>query len=120
MREHNVPEWYIDSCAKIKYMFPKAHAVAYVINAFRLAYVKVHDPIIYYAAQFSAEYNDFDIEAMIKGYESVKAKIIEINEKGYDASNKESSILECLKVALEMLARGFTFKPIDLYKSHYP
>ena len=119
MREAGIEEWYINSCAKIKYMFPKAHAVAYVINAFRLAYVKVHMPIIYYAAQFSVEYSDFDIEAMIKGYESVKARIIEINEKGYDASNKESSILECLKVALEMLARGFTFKPIDLYKSHY-
>ena len=119
MREAGIEEWYINSCAKIKYMFPKAHAVAYVINAFRLAYVKVHMPIIYYAAQFSVEYSDFDVEAMIKGYESVKARIIEINEKGYDASNKESSILECLKVALEMLARGYSFKPIDLYKSHY-
>ena len=119
MREAGIEEWYIDSCAKIKYMFPKAHAVAYVINAFRLAYVKVHMPIIYYAAQFSVEYGDFDIEAMIKGYEAVKKRVIEINEKGFDASNKESSILECLKVALEMLARGYTFKPIDLYKSHY-
>ena len=119
MREAGIEEWYINSCAKIKYMFPKAHAVAYVINAFRLAYVKVHMPIIYYAAQFSVEYSDFDVDAMIKGYESVKARIIEINEKGYDASNKESSILECLKVALEMLARGYSFKPIDLYKSHY-
>ncbi len=119
MREAGIEEWYINSCAKIKYMFPKAHAVAYVINAFRLAYVKVHMPIIYYAAQFSVEYDDFDIDAMIKGYEAVKRRIIEINDKGYDASNKESSILECLKVALEMLARGFTFKPIDLYKSHY-
>ncbi len=119
MREAGIEEWYIDSCAKIKYMFPKAHAVAYVINAFRLAYVKVHNPIIYYAAQFSAEYSDFDIEAMIKGYESVKKRIIEITEKGYDATNKEASTLECLKVALEMLARGFTFKNVDLYKSHY-
>ena len=119
MEEANIEKWFIDSCAKIKYMFPKAHAVAYVVNAFRLAYYKVHKPEVYYAAQFSVEYDDFDIEAMIKGYEAVKARIIEIQEKGYDATNKESSILECLKVALEALARGYTFKPVDLYKSHY-
>lgn len=100
-------------------MFPKAHAVAYVINAFRLAYYKVHKPAVYYAAQFSAEYDDFDIEAMIKGYETVKARVIEITDKGYEATNKESSILECLKVALEALARNIKFKPVDLYKSHY-
>ncbi|MBR2840258.1 MAG: PolC-type DNA polymerase III [Bacilli bacterium] len=119
MEENDIEKWFIDSCAKIKYMFPKAHAVAYVVNAFRLAYYKVHKPEVYYAAQFSVEYDDFDIDCMIKGYESVKARIIEIQEKGYDATNKESSILECLKVALEALARGYTFKPIDLYKSHY-
>lgn len=119
MKDAKIESWYIDSCRKIKYMFPKAHAVAYVINAFRLAYYKVHNPIVYYAAQFSVEYNDFDIETMIKGYESVKNKIIEINQKGYEATNKESSILECLKVALEMLARNMTFTPIDLYKSHH-
>ena len=119
MEEAGIEKWFIDSCAKIKYMFPKAHAVAYVVNAFRLAYYKVHKPEVYYAAQFSVEYDDFDIECMIKGYEAVKARIIEIQEKGFDATNKESSILECLKVALEALARGYTFKPIDLYKSHY-
>ena len=119
MEENNIEKWFIDSCAKIKYMFPKAHAVAYVVNAFRLAYYKVHKPEVYYAAQFSVEYDDFDVEAMIKGYEAVKARIIEIQEKGYDATNKENSILECLKVALEALARGYTFKPIDLYKSDH-
>ena len=119
LKAANIEDWFIDSCSKIKYMFPKAHAVAYVINAFRLAYYKVHKPAVYYAAQFSAEYDDFDIEAMIKGYETVKSKVIEINEKGYDATNKESSILECLKVALEALARNIKFKPVDLYKSHY-
>ncbi len=119
LKEANIEPWFIESCRKIKYMFPKAHAVAYVINAFRLAYYKVHKPSVYYAAQFSAEYDDFDIEAMIKGYDAVKSRIIEINEKGFDATNKESSILECLKVALEMLARGIKFKPVDLYKSHY-
>ncbi len=117
MRDHNIAEWFIDSCSKIKYMFPKAHAVAYVINAMRLAYYKVHKPAVYYASQFSVEYNDFDIECMIKGYEAVKNRIIEINDKKFDATNKESSILECLKVALEALARGIKFKPIDLYKS---
>ena len=119
LKSAGIEEWFINSCSKIKYMFPKAHAVAYVINAFRLAYYKVHKPAVYYAAQFSAEYDDFDIESMIKGYDAVKARIIEINEKGYDATNKESSVLECLKVALEALARNIKFKPIDLYKSHY-
>ena len=119
LKAANIEEWFIDSCSKIKYMFPKAHAVAYVINAFRLAYYKVHKPAVYYAAQFSAEYDDFDIEAMIKGYETVKARVIEITDKGYEATNKESSILECLKVALEALARNIKFKPVDLYKSHY-
>ena len=119
LKAAGIADWYIESCSKIKYMFPKAHAVAYVINAFRLAYYKVHKPSVYYAAQFSAEYDDFDIESMIKGYETVKAKVIEINEKGFDATNKESSVLECLKVALEALARNIKFKPIDLYKSHY-
>ena len=119
LKAADIEPWFIESCRKIKYMFPKAHAVAYVINAFRLAYYKVHKPSVYYAAQFSAEYDDFDIESMIKGYEAVKQRVIEINEKGYDATNKESSVLECLKVALEALARNITFKPIDLYKSHY-
>ena len=119
LKQADIEPWFIESCRKIKYMFPKAHAVAYVINAFRLAYYKVHKPAVYYAAQFSAEYDDFDIESMIKGYESVKQRIIEINEKGFDATNKESSILECLKVALEALARNIKFKPIDLYKYHY-
>lgn len=117
MRENNIEEWFIDSCQKIKYMFPKAHAVAYVISAFRLAYYKVHNPIVYYSAQFSVEYSDFDIDVMIKGYEAVKNKIIEISNKGFNASNKEASILECLKVALEMLARGMKFEPIDINKS---
>ena len=119
LKNAGIEPWFIESCRKIKYMFPKAHAVAYVINAFRIAYYKVHKPSVYYAAQFSAEYDDFDIESMIKGYETVKQRIIEINEKGYDATNKESSVLECLKVALEALARNIKFKPVDLYKSHY-
>ena len=115
--DNNIADWYIQSCEKIKYMFPKAHAVAYVINAFRIAYYKVHNPLVYYTAQFSTEYDDFDIDAMIKGYSAIKNKIIEIQNKGYDASNKETSMLECLKVALECTARGIQFSNIDLNES---
>ncbi len=117
LQEAGIEQWYIDSCGKIKYMFPKAHAVAYVINAFRLAYYKVHRPGVYYYAQFSVEYTDFDIEAMIKGYETVKMRMTEITDKGFAASNKENNILECLKLALEALARGIKFAPIDIEKS---
>lgn len=117
LKEAGIADWYIDSCHKIKYMFPKAHAVAYVINAFRLAYYKVHNPVVYYASQFSVEYTDFDIETMIKGYDAVRLRIGEIANKGFEASNKESSILECLKLSLEMLARNIRFAPIDLNKS---
>lgn len=117
LEEAGIEKWYIDSCAKIKYMFPKAHAVAYVINAFRLAYFKVHRPGIYYTSQFSVEYTDFDIDAMIKGYNTVKEKMNIITDKGFDATNKEANILECLKLALEALARGIKFAPIDINKS---
>ena len=117
LEEAGIEQWYINSCEKIKYMFPKAHAVAYVINAFRLAYMKVHRPGVYYTAQFSVEYTDFDIESMIKGYDNVKARMTEIIDKGYSASNKENNILECLKLALEALARNIKFAPIDINKS---
>ena len=117
LEEAGIEKWYIDSCSKIKYMFPKAHAVAYVINAFRLAYFKVHRPGIYYAAQFSVEYTDFDIDVMIKGYNTVKEKMNLIIDKGFDATNKEENILECLRLALEALARNITFAPIDINKS---
>ena len=118
MREAGIDEWYIDSCRKIKYMFPKAHATAYVMSAFRIAYYKVHYPIYYYASWFSTKATDFDIEVMIKGYDAIKARINEIINKGYDASNKENGILECLKLALEMTARGLKFGNIDLKKSN--
>ena len=117
MREYDVPDWFIDSCAKIKYMFPKAHASAYVTSAFRIAWYKVHKPLVYYASYFSTRFQDFDIECMTKGYDAIKAKIIEIQNKGYDATNKEQSLLETLKLALEATARGFKFKPIDIKKS---
>lgn len=117
MKEAGIEPWFIDSCRKIKYMFPKAHATAYVISAFRIAYFKVHHPEYFYASWFSTKATDFDIETMIKGYDVIKNKMNEIMSKGYDASNKESGILETLKVALEMTARGLKFGPIELENS---
>ena len=117
MEKAGIEKWFIDSCSKIKYMFPKAHAAAYVISAFRIAYYKVHHPEIYYATYFSTRFDDFDIEVMIKGYDAIKEKIIEINNKGYDASNKETSILETLKLSLEATARGIKFGHLDIMKS---
>jgi DNA polymerase III subunit alpha, Gram-positive type len=117
MRKNSVPEWYIDSCKKIKYMFPKAHAAAYVLMAVRIAYFKVHHALLYYAAYFTVRAEDFDIDAMVKGSQSIRAKIEEINVKGLDASNKEKNTLTVLELALEMSERGYSFKKIDLYKS---
>ena len=117
MKESNIPDWYIESCHKIKYMFPKAHAAAYVMSAFRIAWFKVHKPAEYYASYFSTRFTDFDLEVMVKGYDAIKQKINEIIAKGYDATNKETSVLETLKLALEATARGFKFGNIDLQKS---
>ena len=117
MIDAGIEEWFINSCEKIKYMFPKAHAAAYVTSAFRIAWYKVHKPKYFYASWFSTKATDFDIETMIKGYDAIKNRIVEIKEKGYDATNKESGILECLQVALEMSARKIKIKPFDLYKS---
>ena len=120
MREHDVPEWYIGSCEKIKYMFPKAHAAAYVTNAFRIAWFKVHVPKAYYSAFFSirAEEN-FDASCMILGKEKVKNKMKEIDLKGVTATKKEQDMYAVLELVLEMYERGIKFLPIDLYKSHY-
>ena len=117
MEEAGIEEWFIDSCQKIKYMLHKAHAAAYVISAFRIAWYKVHMPAYFYASWFSTKATDFDIEAMIKGYDAIKERIIEIKNKGYDATNKESGVQECLNVALEMAARNIKVAPFDLYKS---
>jgi DNA polymerase-3 subunit alpha (Gram-positive type) len=117
MRKNNVPEWYIDSCKKIKYMFPKAHAAAYVLMAVRIAYFKVHFPLLYYAAYFTVRADDFDVDAMTKGSTAIRAKIEEITQKGLDASPKEKNLLTVLEMALEMCERGFSFKKVDLYRS---
>ena len=117
MESAGIEQWFIDSCAKIKYMFPKAHAAAYVISAFRIAWYKVHMPAYYYASWFSTKATDFDIDAMISGYNQIKERLTEIDEKGYDATNKEAGISECLKLALEATARGIKIANVDLYKS---
>ncbi len=117
LKEYNIPDWYITSCQKIKYMFPKAHAAAYVTSAFRIAWYKVHKPLVYYCTYFSTRFTDFDPECMVKGYDAIKAKMLEIQNKGYDATNKDASLLETLKLALEATARGIKFKMIDIKKS---
>ena len=117
MRAHNVPEWYIDSCLKIKYMFPKAHAAAYVLMALRVAYFKVYYPMYYYCAYFSVRAKDFDLAAMYQGKEMVKQRIQEINEKGFAASQKEKDLLTELEIANEMLERGYHFKMVDIDRS---
>ncbi|MCH1623747.1 PolC-type DNA polymerase III [Fredinandcohnia quinoae] len=117
MKKNNVPNWYIDSCLKIKYMFPKAHAAAYVLMAVRIAYFKVHLPLLYYAAYFTVRADDFDVDAMVRGSSTIKSRIEEINLKGLEASPKEKNLLTVLELALEMSERGFSFKKIDLYRS---
>ncbi|MEO4053485.1 PolC-type DNA polymerase III [Solibacillus sp. CAU 1738] len=117
MRKNKVPEWYIDSCKKIKYMFPKAHAAAYVLMAVRIAWFKVHYPILYYAAYFTVRADDFDLIAMIQGSAVIRTKIDEINAKGLEASTKEKNLMTVLEIALEMCERGMQFKTVDLYRS---
>ncbi|WP_223066808.1 PolC-type DNA polymerase III [Paenibacillus caui] len=117
MKKCKVPQWYIDSCLKIQYMFPKAHAAAYVISAVRTAFFKLYYPIQYYATYFSVRGEDFDIELFCQGYDAIYRKIEEIEQKGFQALPKEKSMLPILEMALEMTARGFHFKTIDLYRS---
>ncbi len=120
MKEHDVPDWYIKSCEKIKYMFPKAHAAAYVTNAFRIAWFKVHQPIAYYTAFFSIRAADnFDASSMIYGKEKVKNKMKEIDLQGNNAAKKDQDMYPVLELVLEMYERGIKFLPIDLYKSHW-
>ncbi|MFS8650502.1 MAG: PolC-type DNA polymerase III [Caldibacillus sp.] len=117
MREHHVPDWYIESCKKIKYMFPKAHAAAYIINAVRIAWFKVHHPLLFYATYFTVRADDFDLETMVRGANSIREKILTINEKGMQATAKERNLVTVLELALEMCERGFSFQRIDLNKS---
>lgn len=117
MRDHNVPEWYIESCLKIKYMFPKAHAAAYMIATLRLGWYKVHKPVEYYAAYFTVRNDNFDGATVMKGKEAVRQKMRDIKQKGFEATAKDKSEYAMLEIINEMLARGIEVLPIDVYKS---
>ncbi len=117
MIENKVPQWYIESCQKIKYMFPKAHAAAYVMMAFRIAWFKVHYPEAFYVTYFTVRADEFDAEIICKGKETVKSRIQELEGKGNDATQKEKNLLTILEVANEMYARGIKCLPVDLYES---
>jgi len=117
MRSHNVPEWYIESCKKISYMFPKAHAAAYVMMALRIAYFKVHYPLAFYAAYFTVRAADFDADLVLAGPRRCRQEIERLEAKGNEATAKEKGIVTVLEVVLEAMARGVRFLPVDLYKS---
>lgn len=119
MKANNVPDWYIDSCKKIKYMFPKAHAVAYVMMAFRIAWFKVHKPLAFYSAYFSVRAKGFDASCMIKGDAVCLDKIRELHRKDVDKtiSAAEKDTQTTLEVCHEFYKRGFIFEPMDVYKS---
>lgn len=117
MREHEVPEWYIASCKKIKYMFPKAHAAAYVIAALRLAWYKVHRPVEFYAAHFSAKPDGFEAQAVMRPKKAIEADLARMSAPGTELTQKEEDTFNVLQIVNEMYARGIEFLPIDVYKS---
>jgi DNA polymerase-3 subunit alpha (Gram-positive type) len=117
MKNHNVPDWYIWSCGKIKYMFPKAHATAYVMMALRIAWFKFYHPILFYSAYFSKRASDFDVYALKGGEYEIIKKMNVIDEKGNRATDTEKRQYTVLEVSLEMIKRGFKFKNIDIVKS---
>ena len=117
MIDQNVPNWYIDSCKKIKYMFPKAHAAAYVTMAFRIAYFKVHYPKAFYKTYFSIKAGDFDAEMVSQGFDYIQRKMEELENKGNDKTPKEKGTLSVLEIVVEAMQRGIEFKNVDLYKS---
>lgn len=117
MREKGVPQWYIDSCKIIKYLFPKAHATAYVMMSFRIAYYKIYFPEAFYAAYFSARVEDFDADLFIKDKDYIKAKWIELDKKGNNATAKEKNLITIMEVVYEMYCRNIKLLPVDLYKS---
>lgn len=119
MKEHDVPQWYIDSCFKIKYMFPKAHAAAYMIAALRLGWYKVHKPIEFYAAYFTVRGEDCDAVIMNQGLSGVRAKMRELEQKERNKviSAKEKTTYVTLQIINEAMSRGVEFLPVDLYKS---
>lgn len=116
MKEHDVPDWYIWSCKKIKYMFPKAHAVAYVMMGFRIAWFKIHYPLAYYAAFFTIRATAFDYELMCRGKEELE-KNLKLYKSNPNLTAKEKDTVRDMKIVQEFYARGFSFLPVDLYKS---
>ena len=118
MKAHDVPDWYIWSCKKIKYMFPKAHAAAYVMMAWRIAYCKVNYPLAYYAAYFSIRASAFSYEIMCQGQQHLEAVMADYKKRSDSLSQKEQASLKDMKLVQEMYARGFDFLPIDLFKAH--
>ena len=116
MKKYNVPQWYIDSCKKIKYMFPKAHAVAYVLSAIRVAWWKVYYPREYYAVYFSTRCDFYEIDTLIQGKDAIMARREEITRLRAErsASNKDEGLWDVFEIALEMIERGFHFSPISL------
>jgi len=119
MKEKNVPNWYIDSCKKIKYMFPKAHAVAYVTMSFKIAYYKINFPQAFYCTYFTSKAADFDSKLVLKGESTIISKMNEIKDKGKDRTQKDKNLYTVLEVALEMYRRNFKFKNVDLYESDH-
>lgn len=117
MQEKAVPDWYIESCQKIKYMFPKAHAVAYVMMAFRIAFFKVYYPAAFYASYFTVRADEFDAEVVVGGIPSIKAKMEEIEKKGNEASQKEEKLYSILELTLEMYLRNIQVRRVELMRS---
>ena len=117
MIANNIPDWYISSCKKIKYMFPKAHAAAYVMSAIRLGWYKVHMPLVFYCAFLSVAPGGFESSMVEKGKRGVLDRISEIEAKGNDATQKEKDMITALQMVYECLARGIEFLPVDLLKS---
>lgn len=117
MRASNVPDWYIWSCSKIKYMFPKAHATAYVLMAMRIAWFKLHRPIVFYSAYFSKRAAAFDVEAFMAGEKGIERKLDQIADLGKEATVRDAELETVLQIALEMTKRGFSFRPINIHES---
>ena len=117
MAEHDVPDWYIWSCEKIKYMFPKAHAAAYVMMAYRIAYCKINYPLAYYGAYFGIRADAFSYEIMCQGKEKLQYYINDYNRRSASLSKKEQDTMKDMHIVQEMYARGYEFLPIDIYKA---
>ncbi|AKA67300.1 DNA polymerase III PolC [Clostridium scatologenes] len=119
MKKFNVPSWYIESCKKINYMFPKAHAVAYAISALRIGWFKVYHPLAFYSAYFTIRANDFNTDLLYLKVEQIKLLMKEIKEKRYDNNSKAKDKYNIFQILLEMHARNLNFLPISIYKSDY-